>query len=228
MEQNPLVSVIIVVKNGDRFLASAIQSILNQTYKNYEIIVIDGHSTDRTAIIAQSYPQISYFLQNSTGISNAYNQGISLSKGELIAFLSHDDLWTSDKLETQIKYMIAHPEIEYVVAKVEFFLESGHLPPPGFRRELLQGSFVGKIMETLVVKKSLFSKIGLFSVDFNVGEDVDWFARANDAKIPMKTIDRVLLHKRVHDTNLSLNSKDNNKNLLTILRKSIERKRKQF
>ena len=227
MSKNPQVSVIIVVKDGDRFLDSAIESVFQQTFTNYELIVIDGNSTDNTATIAKSYEQIRYFLQQSKGIAGAYNEGISNAKGELIAFLSHDDMWTPDKLETQVKYMEDNPEMEYTVARVKFFLETGHSAPSGFRSELLQGDHVGKIMETLVAKKTLFDKIGGLSSDFNVAEDVDWFARANDAKIPTGIVDRVLLNKRVHDTNLSLNAQENNQNLLTILRKSIERKRQQ-
>ncbi|MEM1167879.1 MAG: glycosyltransferase [Cyanobacteria bacterium P01_H01_bin.35] len=225
MIKNPLVSVIIVVKNGERYLQNAIDSILNQTYSNYEIIVIDGSSTDNTPKIAQSYPQIRYFVQDSKGIANAYNQGIELGKGELIAFLSHDDTWTSDKLETQVIYMSEHPEIGYTVAKVNFFLEPGHSPPSGFRTELLEGEHIGKIMETLVVRKTLFEKIGKLNPEFAVAEDVDWFARANDAQIPMAVMPKVLLNKRVHDTNLSLNSQQNTQNLLKLIRNSIQRKR---
>lgn len=227
MNKNPLVSVIIAVKNGEKYLTTAIESVLKQTYKNknYEIIVIDGNSTDNTSKIAQSYCQIRYFLQNSKGIAQAYNQGIDESKGELIAFLSCDDMWTPEKLETQVEYMINHPEIEYTVAKVKFFLEEGHSPPSGFRTELLKGAHVGKIMETLVVKKSLFAKIGKLNPEFTVAEDVDWFSRCQDAKISMAVISQILLHKRVHDTNLSLNDKQNTQNILKLLRQSIKRKR---
>jgi glycosyltransferase involved in cell wall biosynthesis len=224
MNKNPLVSVIIAVKNGEKYLETAIESVWNQTYKNYEIIIIDGHSTDNTSKIAQSYPQIRYFLQNSKGIAQAYNQGIDESKGELIAFLSCDDMWTPEKLQTQVEYMINHPEIEYTVAKVKFFLEEGHSPPSGFRTELLEGDYIGKIMETLVVRKNLFEQIGKLNPEFTVAEDVDWFARCNDAKIAMAVIPQVLLQKRVHDTNLSLNDKQNTQNLLKILRNSIKRK----
>jgi glycosyltransferase involved in cell wall biosynthesis len=224
-KSNPLVSVIIVVKNGELYLNRAIESVIAQTYKPYEIIVVDGQSTDNTAKIAKSFPQIRYIYQTSQGIANAYNQGIDEAQGEYIAFLSHDDTWTPNKLSTQVNYLIQHPNIQYTVAKVKFFLEEGHSIPPGFKTELLSGDHVGCIMETLVVRKSVFGVIGKLNPEFTVAEDVDWFARAKDNNIPMAVISEVLLHKHIHNTNLSLNSTVNNQNILKIMRQSIARKR---
>lgn len=227
IENSPLVSVIIVVKNGERYLTRAIESVLAQTYENYEIIVVDGQSIDNTSKIAKSYPKVRYLLQTDKGIANAYNIGIDAAKGELIAFLSHDDTWTPNKLITQVNYLIEHPDIQYTVAKVKFILEKGHSIPPGFRPELLSGDSVGCIMETLVVRKTLFAAIGKLNPEFMVAEDVDWFSRAKDNNVAMAVMPEVLLHKHIHNTNLSLNSTVNNQNLLKILRQSIERKRNQ-
>ena len=224
---HPLVSVIIVVKNGERYLARAIESILSQTYDHYEIIVVDGQSTDNTEKIAKSYTKVRYLLQTDKGIANAYNIGIEAAKGELIAFLSHDDTWTSNKLSTQVNYLISHPEIEYTVAKVKFILEEGHTIPPGFRPELLEGEHTGFIMETLVARKTLFEAIGKLNPEYTVAEDVDWFSRAKDHNVPVAVMPEVLLYKHIHNTNLSLNSSVNNQNLLKILRNSIERRRNQ-
>lgn len=222
---NPLVSVIIAVKNGERFLASAINSVLEQDYRPIEIIVVDGQSEDRTAQIAQSFAQVGYIQQVNKGVADAYNVGIDAAKGELVAFLSHDDLWTPDKLSVQVNYLIDHPKIQYTIAKVKFFLEPGHSPPSGFRKELLENDHIGRIMETLVVRKSLFDVIGKFRTDLTTAEDVDWYARANDNGVPMAIIPKVLLYKRVHDANISLNVLVNNRNLLKALRQSIDRKR---
>ncbi|MFE1744117.1 glycosyltransferase [Coleofasciculus sp. H7-2] len=223
----PLVSVIIVVKNGERYLTRAIESILAQTYEPYEIIVVDGQSIDNTENIAKSFQQVRYVRQTTQGIADAYNQGIDSARGEFIAFLSHDDTWTPNKLSTQVSYMIQHPEIQYTVAKVKFFLEEGHSIPPGFRPELLEGEHIGCIMETLVARKTLFEAIGKLNPEFTVAEDVDWFSRAKDNNISMTVMAEVLLHKHIHNTNLSLNSAVNNQNLLKIMKQSIERKRHQ-
>ena len=76
----PLVSVIIAVKNGERYLTSAIKSVLNQDYHPVEIIVVDGQSEDRTAQIAKSFGQVRYILQVNKGISDGYNVGINVAK----------------------------------------------------------------------------------------------------------------------------------------------------
>jgi glycosyltransferase involved in cell wall biosynthesis len=221
----PLVSVVLIVRNGEQFLKAAIDSVLNQTYINWEIILVDGQSTDKTAAIAQSYPQVRYILQPDLGISNAYNLGIANAQGEFIAFLAHDDLWASEKLELQVKYFLDHQEVEYVSNYTKFVLEPGHSMPSGFRPQLLEGSHPTYIMETLMAKASLFQKVGGLDPNIEVACDVDWFARAKDMQVTSAMLPQTLLHKRVHSTNLSLTARVNDQNLLTLLRHSIARKR---
>jgi len=221
----PLVNVIVAVRNGERFLASAITSILKQDYRPLEIIVVDGHSEDHSAAIARSFAEVRYILQTGRGIGDAYNTGIAAARGDVIAFLSHDDLWIPTKLSLQVNYLMDHPEIQYTIAMVKFFLEPGHNVPPGFKQELLRGRHVGKIMETLVARKSLFEVIGGFDDGMALAEDADWYARANDQKIPMAIIPEVLLHKRVHNANASSDAQTSNHELLKALKRSIERKK---
>jgi glycosyltransferase involved in cell wall biosynthesis len=223
----PLVSIIIPVKNGERFLPFALNSVFEQNYRPLEIIVVDGHSSDRTVAIAQSFVEVRVVSQSGQGLSNAWNEGLEAANGEFVAFLSYDDLWTPDKLRLQVKYLIDHPEIQYTIAKFRFFLEPGCAMPAGFRRELLETDHVGRIMETLVARQSLFARIGKFHTQLSTAEDVDWYARAHDRGIPMAIVPKVLLYKRVHDTNLSLNAAANNKNLLQALRQSVKRKQQQ-
>ena len=214
-----------IVRNGERFLGTAIQSVLDQERAPDEIIVVDGKSADGTAGIAQSYPEVTYVLQEGRGESDAYNLGIRTAKGELVGFLSHDDLWTADKLATQVEYMQRNPQVQYTIAHFEYFLEPGCTPPIGFRRELLQGSHVGRIMETLVARKEVFEDVGYFDLSLSTAEDVDWYSRAADRNIPMAVLPQVLLKKRVHESNISLEVDKNNQNLLKALRKSIQRKK---
>ena len=221
----PLVSVIMIVRNGEKYLAQALESVLAQDYRPIEILVVDGRSTDGTADIARSHEGVRHILQETLGISNAYNLGIERSGGDFIAFLSHDDLWTPDKLSIQVGRMRSHPEIQYTVAKVRFFLEPGCQCPPGFRAELIGQERTAWIMETLVARRSVFDVVGGFDPTYKTAEDVDWFARAKDAGIPMVKMDQVLLHKRVHDENTSVNAPDNTRLLLQALKRKIARKR---
>ena len=221
---NPLASVVIAVRNGERFLADALQSVLAQGYKPVEIIVVDGQSTDRTADIAKSHDSVRYVLQEGQGIADAYNVGVASARGEFVSFLSHDDLWTPGKLSEQIAYMEEHPEIGYTVARLRFFLEPGCDVPAGFRPELLIGDHVGRVMETLVARRDVFDTVGGFDTTLHIANDVDWFARANDKGIRIAVLPQVLLHKRVHKTNLSVSSPVNTRELLQALRNSARRK----
>jgi glycosyltransferase involved in cell wall biosynthesis len=223
----PLVSVIIAVKNGERFLASAIRSVLAQTYRPYEIIVVDGQSQDATAAIARSFADVRYIWQTSRGVAEAYNMGLEAALGDFIAFLSHDDEWTPDKLAVQIGYLIEHPEIYYTVARVKFFVEPGYSSPPGFRPEWLEGDHVAFLPETLVARRAVFDLVGRFDPAVSPADDVDWFARAKDLGIPVAVISQILLRKRIHNTNTVLTTPENDHLLLTILRNSLARKRQQ-
>lgn len=221
------ISVIIAVRNGERFLREAIESVLGGTLQPDEIVVVDGNSTDQTPLIARSYPEVRYVMQNGTGIPAAYNQGIRESRHALVAFLSCDDLWEPTKLERQEAYLREHPEVDFCVAKVRHFLTPGSEIPSGFRPELLEEDRVAYIMETLLARRRAFDKVGMFDESFEVAEDVDWFARAQDEQaVSSGVVDEVLVRKRVHEDNASLNAEANNALLLRALRASIERKRK--
>ena len=111
----PRVSVIIPVYQGDRFLTEAIESVLNQTYTNYEIIVVDDGSTDNSCGVLQPYREkIRYIYQENQGVAAARNRGIQMAQGELIAFLDQDDFWLPDKLTLQVACFDAQPEIGIV------------------------------------------------------------------------------------------------------------------
>jgi glycosyltransferase involved in cell wall biosynthesis len=223
---NPLVSVIIAVKDGERFLAEAINSVLEQDYRPLEIIVVDGQSVDRSREIASSFEQVRVILQIKRGVADAWNVGIDAANGDFVAFLSHDDLWAPDKLSIQVNHMVEHPEIQYTIARLKFFVQKGLRTPPGFRSSLLEGDHGGRVMETLVARRSVFDTVGTFDVSLSVSEDVDWFARAKDENVPMAMMPEVLLLKRVHDANLTLVAVDEcHRNLLSALRRSVVRQR---
>jgi glycosyltransferase involved in cell wall biosynthesis len=220
---NPLVSVIIAVKNGEQYLAQAVESVLAQDYRPWELVVIDGHSTDRTELIARSYPDVLFVEQEKDGIPDAWNQGIQQARGPLLAFLSADDYWAPGKLTQQVDHLQNHPEILYGVACFRYFVEPGFSLPPGFNPDLLGRDLVGFIMETLVARREVFQRVGVFNTAYRIAEDVDWFARAKDMQVPMAVLPAVLLHKRIHDRNASSAAAVNTPNLLRILRQSIHR-----
>ncbi len=225
MENSLMVSVIIPVYNGERYLAEAIESVLVQTQKPNEIIVVDSESQDNTEKIARSYRQVHYIRDGGRGLANARNMGIDICRGELIAFLDYDDRWAPNKLKVQVEHLINNPKIQYVNALVKLFLEPGCTLRLGYTKKSLNRAKVGRTPGTLVARKSLFDRIGRFSSDFVIGCDVEWFVRAKDNNIPMAIIPKVLLYKRLHNTNLSGNVQVNRQELFTIVKQSIVHQR---
>ena len=222
----PLVSIIIAVKNGQKYLQSAIESVRRNKYKAREIIVVDGGSKDDSRVIAKSFEEITLIDQEGTGLYDAWNIGVRAANGELVGFLDSDDLWSPNKLDLQVGTMQAHPEIQYCIGRVKFFLEPGCSIPPGFKPKLLQNDHIGRIPGTLLARRILFDSIGIFDTRFVIAADVDWFARAKDDQVPMAILDKVLLYKRVHARNLSSNAALNSQELLEIFKKSVDRQRK--
>jgi glycosyltransferase involved in cell wall biosynthesis len=219
------VSVVLIVRDGARYVEQAIASVLRSRTRPLEIVVVDGGSRDDTVQRAAREPLVRIVTQASRGIPGAYNEGIAAARGELIAFISHDDLWEPGKLDLQAGLMLARPELDLSVTMVQHVLEEGAAIPSGFRPELLQQAVPGFIMEALMVRPRIFDKVGLFDPKFTAGEDTDWFARVRDAALPMVVMPEVLVRKRVHATNFSINAPALNGHLLRALRGSIARKR---
>jgi len=221
----PLVSVIVAVSNGARYLAQALESVLSQTYRRIELIVVDDGSVDNSDKIAQSREEVRYISQHNTGLAVARNTGVNAAQGELIAFIDQDDLWTPNKLDSQVDYLLQNPEIQYVNAWVRLFVEPGSSLRPGYTEDFLGRVHVGRTPGTLVARKSLFDLVGMFSGDFSIACDVEWFKRANDYNIPMHIIPEVLLYKRIHNNNLSSDVTTNRRELFSVIRRTIGQRR---
>lgn len=219
------ISVILIVRNGARFIAQALESIRQSTLRPDEILVIDGNSSDDTADIARRFAGVTLRQQRSSGIPSAYNEGIRHARGRYLAFISHDDLWLPEKLALQFAHLESHPESDVALCQVEHFLEDGMACPPGFRPELLAAARPGWIMEAMMARAEVFSRIGLFDSALAVSEDSDWFARALDGGVKISVLPETLVRKRVYDGNITLSSAQTNPNLLKVLRSSIQRKR---
>jgi len=221
----PTVSVVLIVRNGERYIAEALRSVLCADAMPTEVLVIDGGSTDRTAEIARGMAGVVVHAQRSRGIAAAYNEGIALASGELVAFISHDDVWLPGKLRAQVEFLAGHPDVECCITGVLHTLEAGASPPPGFRRELLERAVPGMIPECLVARRGVFARVGPFDSSFAAGEDTDWFARARDAGVEFALLPETYLLKRVHGSNASLTAPNSSGQLLRAMRASVERKR---
>jgi glycosyltransferase involved in cell wall biosynthesis len=217
---DPLVSVVIPVFNGERFLREAVESVLAQQYSSLEIIVVDDGSTDGTANVARSLAEtVRYFYQTNQGPAAARNRGIEQAQGSLIAFADADDLWPADKLELQLPYLIKEPAVDIVLGRIQqvFLSEAHELAEPAFSVNL--GS--------AIIRKSVFERVGLFDETMRYSEDVDWFMRARESGAAIVTIDAVTLLYRQHEENMTRGKSTSELNVLKALKKSLDRRRER-
>ncbi len=204
--QNELVSIIIPVYNGERYLGAAIESVLAQDYRPIEVIVVDDGSTDGSDAVAKQFP-VHYFRHAHSGPGATRNLGIARALGELLAFLDADDLWTPNKLATQTAALAAQPELDAVLGQVEQFKSpdvAGELPPVRFVGLSLKGLHPG----TMLIKRAAFQRVGFFGMDWQVGDVVDWFVRAEEAQLEMMMLPQVVMHRRIHKNNLTVRSRE--------------------
>ena len=226
-DEQPLVSVIIPVYNGARFLRAALESVFAQTYRPIEVIVVDDGSRDDSGAIAQSFPEVRYLRQENQGVAAARNNGIEIARGEFFAFLDQDDLWTPDKLETQVGHLLSHPDLGYTLTSQQYFLEPGAELPAWFRKELLATVHTGWVLGTLLVRRTTFAQVGGFATGYSAANDSDWFFRAKAAEVPMAVVPELLLRKRIHEANDSGRAKEILSELLKVVKTSLDRHRSQ-
>ena len=224
-EDHPLVSVIVPVYNGAQYLRAALESVFAQTYQPFEVIVVDDGSADESGEIAQSFHDVNYIPQANQGVAAARNHGIEAARGEFLAFLDQDDLWTPEKLKLQIAYFLAHSELGYTLTHQQFFIDPGATLPAWFRKELFPAAHPGWIPGTLVIRRAAFEKVGNFATGYSAASDSDWFFRAKAAGIPMAVVPETLLMKRIHGSNESGNAKDVLSELRKVVKNSIDRQR---
>lgn len=227
MTTSPLVSVVIPVKDGAETIGESIDSVLAQTYRPFEVIVLLAKSTDATEAIVRGYDAVSVVEQVSGGIVGGFNEGIAAASGEFVAFNGDDDIWLPDKLTEQMAVFDRDPATQVVTCLMEYFLTPGETAlPEGFRPHLLEGAHPGHNCETMVARRSLFDEIGRFDPEFDVAFDVEFFARVADAGAMHGVVEQTLVRKRIHAAAHHLAyAARNNQQLLLIAARSMARKR---
>ena len=224
----PRVSVLIPCYNAGWYLAAALDSVLAQTYQNFEIIVVDDGSEDNSAAVAARYPQVRYFHNTHSGISVTRNLAISKARGEILVFLDADDLWVPDKLEKQIAYLDSHPECQLVYTLVQNFFD-GNPEAMTQRQEQLLNANRDNCLVTCCIRRSLYETYGGYREDYPYGEDTYWVTRLWAAGVNMKhCIPEPLYLRRIHDSNISLSHrKVEQTDIMALMADAIRQARKE-
>lgn len=232
MKQTMDISAIITCYNGAAFVADAIASIRRQAIPVKEIIVIDDGSTDDSAAVIASVAgdDLFYYAQANQGLPRARNAGLENAHGDIITFLDYDDVWSDDKLAIQIPMLEQHPELDLVVGYAQVMrwvprpagsgLGAGHFEPHDQPTPALS-------MNGAAIRRSVFDKVGRFDPTQRYCDDWDWYMRVRELGVGMRFHEDVVHYYRRHDRNMTNNVELGNQQTLLMLKKSLERRRKQ-
>jgi len=225
MVNEKLVSVILPVYNGERYLGEAIESILTQHYRPIELIVVNDGSTDATDLVARQYGRkVIYVHQENHGPAAARNRGLSMARGEIVGFLDADDLWPENKLSRQLSILEKSPSLEINIGltqRIKLKKREDNESP----FEKWMDPFFILLLGAAVFRRTVFEKVGLFDETLYYGEDVDWFMRAREQNISMVAIEHVVLLYRMHQSNMTGNVLARDSYFLKALKKSLDRRR---
>jgi len=206
----PLVSVVITTYNHGQYLRKSINSILNQTYVNLEIIVIDDGSTDNTSEIIKEFSQVVYHYQKNAGLSNARNTGIDICHGDYVVFLDADDWLFPNGISINLQYMIQHPELAFVSGSYfKVFVEKNSLTlnvvtvdSEHFKR-FLMGNYIG-VPAAVMYRRSILDK---FRFDESIKSCQDYDIYLNISRChPVYHHAGLIAGYRLHSNNMSANS----------------------
>jgi glycosyltransferase involved in cell wall biosynthesis len=211
MSEQALISVLMAVYNGERFIAEALRSVFLQPYAPMEIIVIDDGSLDRTvevvrSVALQARKPIHYFYQPNQGQAAALNYALRLAKGDLIGFLDADDLWAPNRLDRQSALLVQRDNKDggkawIVLGRVECFVDDAEVNP--FELEAFNRRPYHYNLSCSLFHRMAFEKVGGFDESMRMSCDWDWFVRAKEAGVPIAISSNLTLFQRIHLQNIT-------------------------
>jgi len=204
MTGESLVSCIVPVFNGERFVAETIESILAQTYRHIEVLIVNDGSTDGTSNVLESFgDRIQTLNQDNAGQATARNHGIRKANGEFIAFLDADDLWLANKLSLQMKFLDSHPNANLCTCMMLNFWE----PELAEEAEQLQDTAHARpypaTWQGILARRDVFEHVGMLDTGVAFSDVREWLHRATGMGVNIEHLDEVLVHRRIHSNNLS-------------------------
>jgi glycosyltransferase involved in cell wall biosynthesis len=218
-----LVTVIVAAYNGERFLSQALESVFSQDYDSFEVVFVDDGSTDGTGEIAQSFP-VRYLHQENQGLPAARNAALRVARGEFVAFADDDDLLPPSKLTVQALFLSTHPGTGCVLGRQEWIVEDG-VQAPELKRDPIFGELGGIQLVSAMFRRAVLDGLGGFDPTYRYAEDRDLFVRMRERGVEIEVLPDVVLHKRLHGSNMTMNQPESHP-LLRSLKEKLERERK--
>jgi glycosyltransferase involved in cell wall biosynthesis len=228
-DMQPDFSVIIPVFNGEAFIQEALESVFADTWKSFEVIVVDDGSSDGTASLVKEFHDVRYHFQHNQGVAVARNTGIGLARGRYIAFLDSDDIWLPGRFEHSFRMLEEDTQVQYLLGDMLIFLEKGVERPSRIMPEWLEGPVPGAATCVLTARRECFEKVGLFNAAYLRGEDTEWLFRANEMKVKKAHVAQPVIRRRIHPGGLTASapSGTNRENVFKMIRAGLHRKKDQ-
>lgn len=211
------VSVITAFKNAENYIEESVESILNQTLKNFELLLIDDGSTDGTSSKINKYlndARVRYFRnEKSLGKPANLNLGITQSRSEFIAIFDGDDISSPDRLQKQLDLLKSNTDIAAVGSYIEIINEAGEIidkrtkptDPDYVRKTIL---FYNPLLQpSVMIRKSVIEEIGLYNESYTFAQDIDMWYRLIFSGYNVTNIPEFLLKYRIHSNNVGKNHK---------------------
>ena len=212
------ISIITVCYNSEKTIKDTVESILKQTYKDFEYLIIDGKSNDNTINIINSYndPRIKLISEKDNGIYDAMNKGIKLASGDIIATLNSDDILANENI---FKTVVDNfdKDIDIIYANIKYYNEDFTKVIRNFISGQKHNDYFCPAHPSMYIKKEVFNKIGTYNLKYKIAADFDFMVRCNINNIRYKYIDEYFVYMRYGGTSNNSYLK-NFKECLTILR----------
>jgi glycosyltransferase involved in cell wall biosynthesis len=201
----PLISCVVPTHNGQAFLAGTLRSLLAQTWRHLEIIVVDDSSTDRSFEIAAAFgPTVKIVRINECNPVLARNHGISLANGAYVAFLDHDDISPPERLSAQHAAFVADQALDVCIGMVQRFSQLSSGAPMTKIGEAVPGY----LTISMLAQRAVFQTVGPLNPAQRYADSAEWFLRAQNSGCRIRLLPDIVTYHRIHGQNLSLTRND--------------------
>lgn len=221
-----MVTAAIPVRDGEAYLAEAIESVLTQSLPCEQVIVVDNGSSDRSGEIAAEFgPPVEVVYEARSGIGAARNAALKVARGDYLAFLDADDLWVKEKTALQIAAFEARPALQLVFGHVRQFLSPDLPAEEAERLRVPRAPQPGQHIGALLARRGAVDAIGPWPHDVRVSDGLTFLLRARELGLEQAMLPETVTLRRVHGGNHSIHNRDERREFARHLKRSLDRRR---
>ena len=223
---DPGVGVVIPARNGERYLGAAIESVLAQTHRALDVVVVDDGSIDATREVAGRYaPEVVCIAAPHAGLGAAKNAGVPVAGGDFVAFLDQDDLWTPAKLELQLAAFDGDPSLDLVFGGVREFISPDLGSNAAAKLRCAGESRPAKLPGSLLARRTALRRVGPFATHWVTNDFMAWLLAARERGVRERIVSDHVLWRRLHDANASLRADVCRREYTYVIKESLDRRR---